>query len=95
MKRFLTLLMACFLVLPMGAFAENSGGLDKDGVTNATGYPITNEVITLDVVWSYSAAQDFSEMTNIFDWIEEQTNIRLNLITYTEDDQLYPFRVVS
>ena len=88
MKRFLTLLVACFLVLSMAAFAENSGGLDKDGVTNATGYPITNEVITLDVVWSYAAAQDFSEMTNIFDWIEEQTNIRLNLITYTEDDQL-------
>lgn len=27
-------------------------------------------------------------MTNIYDWIEEKTNIRLNLITYTEDDQI-------
>ena len=31
---------------------------------------------------------DFTQMTNIYDWIEEKTNIRLNLITYTEDDQI-------
>lgn len=89
MKRFCTLMIALVLTLTLFACtATAEGGLDKGGVTNATGYPITNEVITLDVVWSYGSAQDFSQMTNVFDWIEEQTNIRLNLITYTEDDQI-------
>ena len=89
MKRFCTLLIALVFVLSGFTVAASAeGGLDKDGVTNATGYPITNEVITLDAVWSYSSAQDFSQMTSVFDWIEEQTNIRINLITYTENDQI-------
>lgn len=88
MKRFCTLLVVLILAMTMFSAAFAEGGLDKDGVTNATGYPITNEVITLDAVWSYSSAQDFSEMASVFDWIEEQTNIRINLITYTEDDQI-------
>lgn len=88
MKRFFATVLAMMLMLACFSVAMAEGGLDKDGVTNATGYPITNEVITLDVVWSYASAQDFTQMTNVFDWIEEQTNIRLNLITYTEDDQI-------
>jgi len=89
MKRFCTLMIA--LILALSCFACTAmaeGGLDKGGVTNATGYPITNEVITLDAVWSYASAQDFTQMTSVFDWIEEQTNIRINLITYTESDQI-------
>ena len=86
MKRIFALVLALMMALAIGAYAE--GGLDKGGVTNATGYPITNEPITLDVVWSYASAQDFSQMHDVFDWIEKETNIRLNLITYTEDDQV-------
>ncbi len=88
MKRILSLVMALCLMFALCATATAEGGLDKDGVTNATGYPITNEPITLDVVWSYASAQDFTQMTNIYDWIFEKTNIRLNLITYTENDQI-------
>lgn len=88
MKRLLALLIALTFVLScttVTAYAE--GGLDKGGVTNATGYPITNEVITLDAVWRYAAAQDFSQMSSVFDWIEEKTNIRINLTIFTEGDQ--------
>ena len=48
MKRIFALVLALMMALAIGAYAE--GGLDKGGVTNATGYPITNEPITLDVV---------------------------------------------
>ena len=58
MKRIFALVLALMMALAIGAYAE--GGLDKGGVTNATGYPITNEPITLDVAWSYASAQDFS-----------------------------------
>lgn len=89
MKRFLALLIALTFVLSgMTLTACAEGGLDKGGVTNATGYPITNEVITLDAVWRYTAAQDLTQMTSVIDWIEEKTNIRINLITYTEGDQI-------
>lgn len=89
MKRICTFVLA--LLLAMACFAGISvadGGLDKDGVTNAASYPITNEPITLEAVWSYGAAQDFSQMTNVYDWIEEKTNIRINLTTFTEGDQV-------
>lgn len=88
MKRIISLVMVLMMSFCFSGMAVAEGGLDKDGITNATGYPITNEPIELDFVWSYASAQDFSQMNNIYDWIAEQTNIRLNLITYTEDDQI-------
>lgn len=87
MKQALSLILALLLTMALGMTA-GAEGLDKGGITNATGYPITKEPITLDVVWKYTAAQDITKMTSVLDWIERETNIRLNITTYTEDDQI-------
>ena len=57
MKRIIALMLVLMMAFSFSAMAEGEGGLDKDGVTNASGYPITNEVINLDMVWTYSSAQ--------------------------------------
>lgn len=75
-------MLALLLTLALGAYA-GAEGYDKDGVTNGTGYPITKEPITLDAVWKYTAAQDITKMASVLDWIEKETNIRLNITTYT------------
>ena len=45
MKRIIALMLVLMMAFSFSAMAEGEGGLDKDGVTNASGYPITNEVI--------------------------------------------------
>lgn len=89
MKKFVSTLLALTLMLSICAIGSAQGEtFDKGGVTNAAGYPITNEKIELDAVWIYNAAQDISKMTSVLDWIEKETNIRLNIQVVTEADQI-------
>lgn len=89
MKRFFAIALAVVLSLSACLTASaQSQTYDKGGVTNATGYPITSEPIELNAVWIYNAAQDISKMTSVLDWIEKETNIRINLQIVTEADQI-------
>jgi putative aldouronate transport system substrate-binding protein len=81
--------MAITLALSLiTAVSAESKTYDKDGVTNATGYPITKEPIELNAVWLYNAAQDISKMSSVLDWIEKETNIRIKVKVFTEADQV-------
>ncbi|HML49587.1 MAG TPA: hypothetical protein PKE04_22855, partial [Clostridia bacterium] len=83
----LSLIVGLLLVAAM-AFPAAAEGLDKGGVTNAAGYPITGEPVTLEAVWMYNAAQDLTKMSSVLDWIEAQTNLAIHITTYTESDQI-------
>ena len=53
----------------------------EDGMTYATGLPITKEVVEIDVVILDSQQYPDLDQTSVWDWVEEQTNIRLNVTT--------------
>ena len=81
----LTLLLTLCMMMPLALGEE---GLDKDGITNATGLPITKEKITLRAVWKYAPSADISKMKDVLDWIAEKTNIRIEIDILTEADQV-------
>lgn len=82
----LALLISC-LAIP-GTLAEDRVAEHDDGMTYATGYPITKEVIELDViVMGEPAMRPHMADTKVLDYIEERTNIRLNIRTLSDDDQ--------
>ncbi|WP_079913274.1 hypothetical protein [Paenibacillus sp. 32352] len=54
------------------------------GITNATGYPITKEPITLTVGIAYGAHMGDITKYSIWKKIEEKTNIKINLKVYSD-----------
>ncbi|MBB6670657.1 hypothetical protein [Cohnella nanjingensis] len=57
------------------------------GITNATGFPITKEPITLTVGIAYGAHMGDITKNNIWKKIEEKTNIKINLKVYSDAEK--------
>ncbi len=68
------------------AFAEQ--GLLDGGVTNPTGYPITNEPITLKGVVLYSSLRPDMDTTRVWDYVFEKTNIRVEWEIVKDKDKI-------
>lgn len=91
MKRTVSLLLTLALMLGCllpGAMAEERVAEHDNGMTYGEGYPITREVIELDVVVRQSPAlRPNMASSTVLDYIEEKTNIRLNVRTLADADQ--------
>ena len=60
----------------------------EDGVTYSSGLPITKEKIELDVYIMAAAYLPDAETTAVWDYIEEKTNIRLNVKTLADSEKI-------
>lgn len=90
MKKLLAMLLIVVLCsCGCSVFAQDERVAELDGgMTYKTGYPITKEKIELTVYVSETAAvRPHMHDTKVIDWIEEQTNIRLNVKYISSDDQ--------
>ena len=91
MKRTLSLALALLMVLaciPALSLAETREATLDDGMTYATGYPITKDVIELDVLVRKHESIDHQTDTKVIDYILEKTNIKLNIRTYSEAEEV-------
>ncbi len=91
MKRTLSLILALLMIVlcvPSLAVAEQSVEMLDNGMTYATGYPITKEVIELDVLVRKHESIAHQTDTKVIDYILEKTNIKLNIRTYTENEEV-------
>ena len=88
MKRILTLVLA--LVMLASVFALGEGELMyDDGMTYATGFPITKEPITLKVyVNDAGALRPNMDKSAVIDYIAEKTNITLDITLLSDSDQV-------
>ncbi|MDD4369340.1 MAG: hypothetical protein PHP39_10470, partial [Oscillospiraceae bacterium] len=68
--------------------AAGEGGLDEGGVTNATGFPITNEPITLTAaVQANSLMPDMAD-SNVWQTVAEKTGITLDIEVLSDRDKI-------
>lgn len=85
-KVVLSILMLIALLLPAGmSLAQEK--LDK-GNTNATGYPIVDEPITLKALVKYQSLRPMMAETSVWDYIFEKTNIRVEVEYVKDADQV-------
>lgn len=71
-----------------GSAAAGEGGLDEGGVTNATGFPITNEPITLTAaVQANSLMPDMAD-SNVWQTVAEKTGITLDIEVLSDRDKI-------
>ena len=89
MKRFSMLTALVLLImLCLGGSAAQGEALLDGGMTYPTGYPITKEVIELDVLVMQHIVRPNMNANNILKQIEEETNIRLNVTYVTDAEQV-------
>lgn len=90
MKRLLSTLLVLTLLLAAGMVpAGAEGELLDGGVTNATGYPIVNEPIELEVaIWYASGVSYEYDDLAIVQKIAEDTGIQLKFRIYTEQEKV-------
>ncbi|NJP40386.1 hypothetical protein HCH52_04890 [Oscillospiraceae bacterium HV4-5-C5C] len=68
--------------------AAGEGGLDEGGVTNATGFPITNEPITLTAaVQANSLLPDMAD-SNVWQAVADKTGITLDIEVLSDRDKI-------
>ena len=86
MKQILTAMLILCLVLGLTPVYADDLMYD-DGMTYATGLPITKEVVTIDVLMNPSSIRPDMDKTQVLDWLEEKTNIRFNVkyVSSTEE----------
>lgn len=82
----LALLLVLMLLLPGAALAQE-GKLDK-GTTNATGYPIVDEPITLKAIVRQQSLRPMMAETSVWDYVFEKTNIRVEVSYVKDADQV-------
>lgn len=92
MKRTVSLLLSLALMLGCmllpGAIADDRVAEYDNGMTYGEGYPITKEVIELNVIVNQAPAlRPNMATTTVLDYIQEKTNIRLNIRTLADADQ--------
>lgn len=82
----LALTLVCMLLLPGIGLAQEAK-LDK-GTTNATGYPIVDEPITLKALVRHSNLRPMMAETSVWDYVFEKTNIRVEVEYVKDADQV-------
>lgn len=87
MKKFLVLILAVAMLVSFSAVSVAEGEYDG-GITNATGYPITVEPITLTAWVGTNSYRVDMDKTNVWDYVFEKTNIRLEVIEVTDSEQI-------
>ncbi|MBE9915180.1 hypothetical protein G8C92_14200 [Paenibacillus donghaensis] len=70
-----------------GVMPSSEGNLLDGGITNATGFPITKEPITLTVGIANGAHMGDVAQYNLWKKIEEKTNIKINLKVYSDAEK--------
>ncbi len=91
MKKIMALALSLLLLLSgvaIPALADEVQPLYDNGMTYGSGYPITKEVIELDVLVKVHASIAHQTDTKVIDYILEKTNIKLNIQTFSETDKL-------
>jgi len=90
MKRLLSLTLALLLLSSCVAFSAAADGtvMYDNGMTYGSGYPITKDVIELDVLVKVHASIAHQTDTKVIDYILDKTNIKLNIKTYSDPNEL-------
>lgn len=89
MKKLLSLMLTLCLLLTAAAVlpAAAEEEMFDNGKTYGTGYPITKDKIELDVLVMENSQYPHITDTKVLDYIEEKTNIRLNIRTIASADE--------
>ncbi|MFS0725214.1 hypothetical protein [Paenibacillus sp. 1P07SE] len=72
---------------PAAESGENTSGLPDGGMTNLEGYPITKEPITITAAVTYGSLRPEMDTTAIWDYVEEKTNIRVEVEIVKDKDK--------
>lgn len=89
MKRLMALILMFILALSFHASSLAEEAVYDDGMTYATGFPITKEPITLKVyVMDAGALRPDMDTTKVIEYIAEKTNITLDITLLKDADQV-------